>query len=36
MGNEGDQERVVDAAGKVLGVSGLRVADLSVVPDIMV
>lgn len=36
MGSEADQERVVDASGKVLGVSGLRVADLSVVPEIMV
>ncbi|KAL7269933.1 hypothetical protein RUND412_007371 [Rhizina undulata] len=35
MGKNGDPLRVVDAAGKVVGIEGLRVADVSVVPVVM-
>jgi choline dehydrogenase-like flavoprotein len=34
MGVEGDPEAVVDASLKVMGVSGLRVVDASVMPRI--
>jgi choline dehydrogenase-like flavoprotein len=32
MGRTGDKEAVVDCSFKVMGVQGLRVADMSVVP----
>ena len=35
MGREGEPTAVVDAALKVIGVDGLRVADASIMPDIV-
>ena len=34
MGREADPHAVVDGAGRVAGVSGLRVADASIFPSI--
>ena len=34
MGHSSDPEAVVDAQGRVLGVSGLRVADTSIFPNL--
>ena len=34
MGSEDDADAVVDAAGRVIGVAGLRVADASIMPTI--
>lgn len=35
MGRAGDKLRVVDSKGRVVGVEGLRIADISVVPVVM-